>query len=103
MSKVPRVDAVFWDAIHPYRDNKRSYMQKNTIIRLMQNIIKAEIYYEGGYYCAKTMDIDVFTQGKTYDEAIQNLREAVALHIEDETDTFETMPTSIFAMTEIAI
>lgn len=69
----------------------------------MQNIIKAEIYYAGGYYCAKTLDIDVFTQGKTYDEVIKNIREAIALHIEDETDTFETTPTSISIMTEIAI
>ena len=69
----------------------------------MQNIIKAEIYFDGEYYCAKTLDIDVFTQGKTYDEAIKNLREAVALHIEDETDAFETIPSSIFAMTEIAV
>ena len=69
----------------------------------MQNIIKAEIYFDGEYYCAKTLEIDVFTQGKTYDEAIKNLREAVALHIEDDTDTFGTIPSSIFAMTEIAV
>ena len=38
----------------------------------------------GEYYCARCLDIDVFTQGKTIDEVIKNLKEAVSLHIEDE-------------------
>lgn len=49
----------------------------------MQKIIKAEIYFDGKYYCTRTLDIDVFTQGKTLDEAVKNLREAVALHLEE--------------------
>lgn len=49
----------------------------------MPDIIKAEIYFDGEYYCARTLDIDVFTQGKTLDETVKNLREAVALHLED--------------------
>jgi predicted RNase H-like HicB family nuclease len=52
----------------------------------MQKIIKAEIYFDGEYYCARTLDIDVFTQGKTSDDIIKNLKEAVALHIEDGAD-----------------
>jgi len=47
-------------------------------------MIKAEIYFDGEYYCARCLDIDVFTQGKTIDEVIKNLKEAVSLHIEDE-------------------
>jgi predicted RNase H-like HicB family nuclease len=47
-------------------------------------MIKAEIYFDGKYYCAKTLDMDVFTQGKTIDEVMNNLREAVSLHLEDE-------------------
>jgi predicted RNase H-like HicB family nuclease len=60
----------------------------------MHEIIKAEIYFDGEYYCAKTLGIDVFTQGKTLDETIDNLKEAVALHFDDsknpdeQTDTF---------------
>jgi predicted RNase H-like HicB family nuclease len=50
----------------------------------MQKIIKAKIYFDGEYYCARTFDIDVFTQGKTYDEVVKNLKEAVALHLEPE-------------------
>lgn len=47
-------------------------------------MIKAEIYFDGEYYCARTLDMDVFTQGKTIDEAMKNLREAVDLHLEEE-------------------
>jgi len=47
-------------------------------------MIKAEIYFDGEYYCARCLDIDVFTQGKTIGEVIKNLKEAVSLHIEDE-------------------
>ena len=49
----------------------------------MSGIVKAEIYFDGEYYCARTLNIDVFTQGRTIDEAIENLKEAVSLHLED--------------------
>jgi len=52
----------------------------------MHKIIKAEIYFNGKYYCARMLDIDSFTQGKMLDEAIEKLKESVALHREDETD-----------------
>lgn len=48
----------------------------------MEKTIKAFIYYDGQRYCAKCMEIDVFTQGKTINETIENLREAVSLHLE---------------------
>ena len=69
----------------------------------MQKIIKAEIYFDGEYYCARTLDIDVFTQGKTLDEAVKNLKEAVALHMEDEVDYDLKCPSSILAMMEVAV
>lgn len=60
-------------------------------------MIKAEIYFDGEYYCARTLDMDVFTQGKTVDEVMKNLREAVSLHLED-----EKLPDgSILAMMEL--
>ncbi|MDP2845304.1 MAG: type II toxin-antitoxin system HicB family antitoxin, partial [Candidatus Methanoperedens sp.] len=68
----------------------------------MQRIIKAEIYFDGEYYCARTLDIDVFTQGKTLDETINNLKEAVALHLEDELD-YGLEGSSILAMMEVAV
>jgi predicted RNase H-like HicB family nuclease len=35
-------------------------------------------------YIAECLEISVVTQGKTLDEVVQNLREAVSLHLEDE-------------------
>ncbi|MBI3292030.1 MAG: type II toxin-antitoxin system HicB family antitoxin [Elusimicrobia bacterium] len=48
--------------------------------------VKAYIYYDGKHYCVRCSPIDVFTQGKTLDETVKNVREAVALHLEDETN-----------------
>ncbi|MFZ5994949.1 MAG: type II toxin-antitoxin system HicB family antitoxin [Thermodesulfobacteriota bacterium] len=50
----------------------------------MKKIVKAEIYFDGEYYCARCLDFDVFTQGKTLDELILNLKEAIQLHLEDD-------------------
>ncbi|MEM8832420.1 MAG: type II toxin-antitoxin system HicB family antitoxin [Cyanobacteria bacterium P01_G01_bin.19] len=35
-------------------------------------------------YIAECLEISVVTQGNTLDEVVQNLREAVSLHLEDE-------------------
>ena len=48
----------------------------------MNKILKAQIYFDGEYYCGKCIDFDVFTQGKTLDELTKNLKEAVELHFE---------------------
>jgi predicted RNase H-like HicB family nuclease len=69
----------------------------------MQRIIKAEIYFDGEYYCARTLEFDVFTQGKTLDETVENLKEAVGLHIEDETDYDLHDKLSILAMMDLAV
>ena len=60
-------------------------------------MIKAEIYFDGEYYCARCLNIDVFTQGKTIDEVVNNLKEAVSLHLEDE----KLPETSILTMMEV--
>ncbi|MCG2711847.1 MAG: type II toxin-antitoxin system HicB family antitoxin [Candidatus Omnitrophica bacterium] len=48
----------------------------------MGKTIKALIYNDGEYYCAKCLEIDVFTQGKTIDETIKNLKEALSAHLD---------------------
>ncbi len=50
----------------------------------MNKMIKADIYFDGEYYCARCIDFDIFTQGKTLDELAKNLKEAIKLHIEDD-------------------
>ncbi|MEA3415740.1 MAG: type II toxin-antitoxin system HicB family antitoxin [Thermodesulfobacteriota bacterium] len=53
----------------------------------MKKMIKAEIYYDGEHYCGRCLDFDVFTQGKTLDELVHNLREALQLHFEDDPES----------------
>ena len=50
----------------------------------LQHTIKAFIRKGEKYYIAECLEISVITQGKTLDEAVANLREAVALHLEGE-------------------
>jgi predicted RNase H-like HicB family nuclease len=50
----------------------------------MERTIKAYVYRGDTHYVAECMNIAVVTQGKTLDETIANLREAVALYLEGE-------------------
>ena len=50
----------------------------------MRHSIKAFVYKGENYYVAECMEIALVTQGKTLDETISNLQEAVALHLEGE-------------------
>jgi predicted RNase H-like HicB family nuclease len=50
----------------------------------MHHSIKAFIHKGEGYYVAECLEIAVVTQGRTLDETIANLREAIALHLEGE-------------------
>lgn len=47
-------------------------------------LVKMEAYNDGEYWCARGIGEDVFTQGKTFDELLENIREAVAVHFEGE-------------------
>jgi predicted RNase H-like HicB family nuclease len=54
-------------------------------MRHLQKTIKAVLRPgEESGYVAECMEIAVVTQGRTIDETISNLREAVALQMEDE-------------------
>jgi predicted RNase H-like HicB family nuclease len=50
----------------------------------LQHTIKALLRRGEQYYVAECVEIAVVTQGKTVDEALSNLQEAVALHLEGE-------------------
>ncbi len=50
----------------------------------MNKTIKAYIYRGEKYYIGECAEISVVTQGKTVDETIVNLKEAVNLHLEGE-------------------
>lgn len=52
--------------------------------RHLQHNVKAYIYRGENYYVAECMEISVVTQGKTLDETVANLQEAVNLYLEGE-------------------
>ena len=59
----------------------------------MRRTIKAFIHKGENYYIAECMELAVVTQGKTLDDTIANLNEAVALHLEGEDPTdFDLVP-----------
>ncbi len=47
-------------------------------------LVKFEIYNDGKYWCARGIGEDIFTQGKTLDKLMENIKEAVGTHFEDE-------------------
>ena len=50
----------------------------------MKKIIQVHIYKGEKYYIAECLDLPVVTQGKTLDELVSNLKEAVALQLAGE-------------------
>ena len=50
----------------------------------MRRSIKVFIHKGETHYIAECLEVAVVTQGRTIDETIANLQEAVALHLEDE-------------------
>ena len=50
----------------------------------MRHSIKAFVHRGENYYVAECLEIAVVTQGRTLDETMDNLREAAALHLENE-------------------
>ncbi len=59
----------------------------------MRRTIKAFIHKGENYYVAECLELAVVTQGKTLDETVANLNEAVALHLEGEDPAdFDLMP-----------
>jgi predicted RNase H-like HicB family nuclease len=50
----------------------------------MKKIIQVHIHKGDKYYIAECLDLPVVTQGKTLDELIFNLKEAIGLQLEGE-------------------
>lgn len=51
---------------------------------ILQHTVKALLRRGEQYYVAECVELAVVTQGKTVDETLSNLQEAVALHLEGE-------------------
>lgn len=52
----------------------------------------ALVWKEGGLYVAKSLDIEVTSQGKTKKEALMNLKEALELYLEKDIPTTQFSP-----------
>ncbi|UCE74607.1 MAG: type II toxin-antitoxin system HicB family antitoxin [Methanomassiliicoccales archaeon] len=50
----------------------------------MMKTLSAVIHKEGNWFVSLCPELDVASQGKTIEEAIDNLKEAVSLYLEDE-------------------
>ena len=50
----------------------------------MKRIIQVKIYKGEKFYVAECVDLPVVTQGRTLDEAAENIKEAIDLHLEGE-------------------
>jgi predicted RNase H-like HicB family nuclease len=61
----------------------------------------AAITKEGNLYVAQCLEIEVASQGQTVEEAINNLREAVELLLEDE--GVLVRPTPLLAQFQVAL
>jgi predicted RNase H-like HicB family nuclease len=68
----------------------------------MTNVIQFVISLgKDGYYVADAVNLPIVTQGKTLDECIHNMREAVSLFLEETTETSINKNPSIFFNMEI--
>jgi predicted RNase H-like HicB family nuclease len=47
----------------------------------MKRIIQVKIYKGEKYYVAECLDLPMVTQGKTLDEVVDNVKEAISLHL----------------------
>ena len=47
-------------------------------------LAKIEVYNDGEFWCARGIGEDIFTQAETVDDLYRNIREAIALHFEDQ-------------------
>ncbi|UUX93222.1 type II toxin-antitoxin system HicB family antitoxin [Methanoplanus endosymbiosus] len=64
-------------------------------------LIKFNIYRDGEFWCARGIGTDIFTQGKSLDELMQNINEAVELHYEDNINDGEDI--TVVSLTEFQV
>jgi len=50
----------------------------------MKRIIQVKVFRGEKYYVAECLDLPVVSQGKTLDEVVENVKEAIELHLDGE-------------------
>jgi len=51
--------------------------------------LTAAITHEGELFVARCLEVDVTSQGQSMDDALSNLKEALSLYFEDESEPFD--------------
>jgi predicted RNase H-like HicB family nuclease len=51
-------------------------------VKLGGRKVEFEVYSDGEWWCSHGIGVDIFTQGKTIQDLLNNIREAVQLHFE---------------------
>jgi hypothetical protein len=64
-------------------------------------LIKVEAYFDGEHWCARGIGEDFFTQGKSLDKLMQNIKEVVTLHFEEELKKGKSLNILILSETEL--
>jgi len=64
-------------------------------------LVKFECYSDGKYWCGRGIGVDIFTQGKSLDDLMANIREAVELHFEEELTKGECIRILSISETEV--
>ena len=64
-------------------------------------LVKIEAYHDGKFWCARGIGADFFTQGKTLDRLLANVKEAASLHYDDVLKRGETLNLLLLSETEV--
>ena len=64
-------------------------------------LVKVEAYHDGKFWCGRGIGADFFTQGKTLDELMKNVRQAASLHFEEVLQRGEMLDVLVMSHTEV--
>ena len=64
-------------------------------------LVKLEAYHDGESWCARGMGEDIFTQGESLDELVDNIKDAVVLHLEGKVEQGEAIRALILVEAEV--
>lgn len=67
----------------------------------MVMLVKVEAYRDGEIWCARGIGVSVFTQGQTFEDLLENAKDALSLHFKERLEQGETLQVSILVETEV--
>ena len=61
-------------------------------------LVKIETYFDGEFWCARGIGVDIFTQGDTLGDLYRNIKEAVSVHYGERDE-----PITILTLSEVKL